>query len=160
MSTLAMPDQESDNESQETPRNETKKHKATELLRREQQELDRQSGGNRINLLGIFTPYVALVATVVGFGVLSHHAGHKITEEIIFYISIQVFRAIPIALIWYWLAIVFKSKRMKLLLDRLAESPLIEFLARHIGVFAWFMYALSAWQIEEAIRLFPKHPRL
>src|SRR6478609_492130 len=149
-----MPDQESDNKPQQTPSRKGNKQKAAKL-----QSRDRQHDISRINLLGVFSAYVLIVGTVVGFGVLAYYTGHKITQEIIFYISIPLLLAIPIALICYWLASVFKSPRTKMLLDRFVESAFVEFLARRIEVFAWFQYALSAWQIEEAIRKFPMHPR-
>ncbi|MBZ5507505.1 MAG: ABC transporter permease [Acidobacteriia bacterium] len=148
-----MPDQESDNKPQQKPSHKGNQQEATKQQIRDEQELTRTS------LLGIFSAYVLIVGTVVGFGVLAYYTGHKITQEIIFYISIPLLLAIPIALICYWLASVFKSTRTKILLDRLAESAFVAFLARHREVFGWFQYALSAWEIGDAIRKFPMHPR-
>lgn len=154
-----MPDQESDNKPQQTPSHETNEQETAKLLRRNRQEHNKKLGANRSNLLGVFSAYILVVGTVVGFGVLAYYTGHKITQEIIFYVSIPLLLAIPIALICYWLASVFKSQRTKILLDRLADSAFVKFLARHMEVFAWVQYAVSAWQIEEAIRKFPMHPR-
>jgi hypothetical protein len=154
-----MPDQESDNKPRQTLSRKGNKQKATKLQSRDGQELDTELSPSRVNLLGVFSAYVLVVGTVVGFGVLAYYTGHKITQDIIFYTSIPLLSAIPIALICYWLASVFKNPRTKMLIDRFAKSAFVEFLARHMEVFAWFQYALSAWQIEEAIRLFEKHPR-
>ncbi len=75
-----MADQGSNNKSQNMIPDQKTEYEADELLRREREELSR----NRINLLGVFSAYVLLVGTGVGFGVFAYYTGTKSLKKLFF----------------------------------------------------------------------------
>jgi hypothetical protein len=113
------------------------------------------------NLLGLLSLYFLFVGAVVAFGVLAFYTGHKTTQEIIFFISAALFLVPPIGALWFLFPLFIKKATLGKLMDRIIRSPLSTSLARLTTnhIFRLGILALYAFNIVNAIYLFPKHPR-
>jgi hypothetical protein len=114
------------------------------------------------NTLGLLSLYVVFVGTVVAFGVLAFYTGHKTTQEIVFFVSAILFLALPSGALWYLFPLFIKKATLSKLLDKINQSSIAASLARlnNNRIFRLFNLALYAFNIADAIYLFPKHPRL
>jgi len=118
-------------------------------------------------VLAIFNAYLLLVGTIIAFGVLAFYLNHKRTQEICFWMVCALLLAIPIiALTWYFRQTSWERSRGEVvdekrrLLERFGKSSFVRFLSRHSRAIMLLSQALYIAQIANAIRLFPKHPRL
>jgi hypothetical protein len=108
-------------------------------------------------ILTLFSVYVLLVYTIATIGTLALSAGHKITSEICFYLSIAMVMVIPIALTLYFRSpfgegiIARTAKRFSDMFDR--------FMSRHLGLVAIIGLVFCVGDISLAIYAFPTHPQ-
>ena len=162
-----MVEQKHDNATEEKARAQENKQKAEHLVK-----LQRHGILGPSLFTGLLNVYLLFLAAILGFGTIAFYSGHLITLNIVFFICIPLLLIVPIGAIWY-LRILFPRKPpengapgKKSLLDRIVQSSigrrLTHFLAR-IGngrMFRVFNFALCIYMIADAIRLFPRHPRL
>mgnify|MGYP001358457868 CR=1 FL=1 len=113
------------------------------------------------NMLGLLSLYFLLVGTIVAFGVLAFYTGHKITQEIVFFISAALFLIPPVGALWYMHPFFIKKDAIRKLVNRITQSPLSWTLARlgNNRSFRLFTLAMYALVIAFAIYSSPKHPR-
>lgn len=161
-----MAEHEGDDKTQQNPGSKGQEQQVAQLLGRQRQLLRNLLPPNEwLVITGIFSAYLLLVGTIIAFGVLASYAGHKLTQEICFWIAGVLLLAIPIFVICYLRATPQAKPKpevaagKKLLLERFAESSFGRFLSRHSRAITFLSQALAITQTAEAIRLFPKHPR-
>jgi MFS family permease len=145
--------QEGKDESEQTASDKAFEHQAERLA-----DIERPSNQPpKSKVFAVFNAYLILVGTIIGFGVLAFYTGHKLTADIIFYLSIPLLALIPVALLIYLLPMI--RERARFGLDRFENSRFLAFGIRHFARFAYIQYALSLYQVIDGIRTFPKHQR-
>jgi hypothetical protein len=148
LSTLFMDDQESKDESEHTPGDETAKQGTAELLRL-QAEIQRHR--QKPGLLAFFSAYVLLVGTVIGGGALASYAGHGTATQVIFYVSIALLVVIPVVLVCY---LALSIHRRYPFLKKIAS-----FFERHVYAIMYVFTAMAVGVIARCVWRFPLHPR-
>jgi hypothetical protein len=153
-----MAEQESDDKSPQRAGGKENGHAAIDNLRRQREQLVGQllvPG----NVIGLASAYLLLVTAVIGFGVLAFYTGHKIAQEICFWISIPLLAAIPVVFIWYLLPTRReKIKReaptgMRERLIRFANSPMGRFFERHERLINFGIYGLDIFNIAKILQM-------
>ena len=162
-----MPDPERDDEAEQAPRNEEKgqEHQKFPALHRHNEIRVPNS------FIGIVSAYVGFVGIVIGFGVLAFYTGHKITQDITFFICIilllPLFLLIPFSIFWYLRPIFKKNRQQNVTPEK--QSLVDRFSRTFVGKFLFWLsnnrigrilsVALYVYNIAQAILMFPRHPR-
>src|ERR1700722_5991673 len=101
---LFMEGQESKDKSEQTASDKAIEHQAERLA-----DIERPSSkATKSKTFAVFNAYLILLGTIIGFGVLAFYPGHKLTADIIFYLSILLLGLIPVAIVIYLLPIIRK----------------------------------------------------
>jgi hypothetical protein len=148
-----MEGQERNDKPEQTASDKAIEHQAERLA-----DIERPSDKpTKSRVFAVFNAYLILVGTIIGFGVLAFYTGHKLTADIVFYLSIPLLGLIPVALVVYLLPMI--RKQVTAGLDRLAESRFTAFLDRHLKQIAYAQYVLCLYQVADGIRKFPNGQR-
>jgi hypothetical protein len=154
-----MKDQEGEDKPEQTPGDKASERESAQLTFLQRRE---GNGQPTANLLALLNAYLFLVTAVAAVGGLAFYTGHKISAEVIFYLSIALLVLIPALLCGYWFVSIrtAPSRAAELsLIDRITSSRFTQFLGHHVGAMALAQYIVCTCGIEEAIRRFPQHPR-
>jgi MFS family permease len=139
-----------------------------EESKQERKQLLKLQRDETLSPLGLLTAYALVVGTFIAFGVLASYSGHKNTLEIFFIVTLILVLAIPVGIVWYFLSFLPKKTSEKLTPSK--QSRWGRFTQSSVGKFLyWFgssrigrllVLTVYSYDIADAIRVFPRHPRL